>query len=275
MIGEGSNGAVYLVRRGNLLYALKAGFNSVDLQLEVNVLKRLQEYSSSKNTFLVDVDDLEHSGDHVPFYVMRYIQGKHLEQYIADRGADWIYPIGQRLLGQLGELHAQGLIFGDLKPENVMITRQGGVELIDYGGVTPKGRSVRQFTELYDRGYWNCGSRVAEEAYDWFAFAVMCMKVCDTTARFQQAVQLLPQNRNEDFLYEMIRQTPALLRIEPFLHKAIQGKLESYEEATKLWRSCIHLNGWRVKKTGERWIHLVFAASLTLFLSTIIYFWPS
>jgi serine/threonine protein kinase len=276
MIGVGSNGAVYLVRRGSTLLALKAGFDSVDLQLEVNVLKKLQDGSPSKNKYLVDVDDLELSGEKIPFYVMRYIKGKHLEQHIAERGADWIYPIGQRLLAQLGELHAQDLVFGDLKPENVMITGNGGVELIDYGGVTPKGRSVRQFTELYDRGFWNCGSRVADEAYDWFAFAVMCIKVCDSSSRFHDAGKLLPQNRNEDLLYEAIRQTPALQRMEPFLHQAIQGRLESYGQAAALWKRCIHSHVKRTaRRAGGRWIHLAFLASLALCVSTVIYFWSS
>ena len=40
-LGEGENGKVYLVKRGSAFFAMKLGFDPVDHQSEVNVLKQL------------------------------------------------------------------------------------------------------------------------------------------------------------------------------------------------------------------------------------------
>jgi serine/threonine protein kinase len=280
LIGEGSNGVVFLVRRGRGLYALKAGFDAVDLQLEVNAMKTLRNEGPGEQRFLVDVDDYEHDSGTIPFYVMKWIKGKHMQQFITDTGADWIYPIGHRLLAKLGELHEKGWVFGDLKPENVLVTGHGVVELIDYGGVTQKGKAVRQFTELYDRGYWNCGTRAADEGYDWFAFAVMCIKACDSTGRLNEAGALLPQNRTADVLYEAIRQSPTCMGLKPFLDKAIRGGFVSPEEALKTWKACVHSHGhsrsWADRSAAHgTWIQVAFAGSLVICLMTTAYFWLS
>jgi serine/threonine protein kinase len=280
LIGEGSNGVVFLVRRGRGLYALKAGFDAVDLQLEVNAIKTLRNEGPEEQRFLIDVDDYEHDSGTIPFYVMKWVKGRQMQQFISDKGADWIYPIGHRLLARLGELHEQGWVFGDLKPENVLVTGHGVVELIDYGGVTQKGKAVRQFTELYDRGYWNCGTRTADEGYDWFAFAVMCIKACDPNGQLNEVGALLPQNRTADVLYEAIRQSPTCMRLKPFLDQAIQGGFVTPEEAIKAWKACVysrsHSRSWSSRSTARgTWIQVAFAASLVICLMTTAYYWLS
>lgn len=102
----------------------------------------------------MEVDDFTYQGREIPFYVMRYVQGEPLCAFLARRGPRWLDVAGLRLLQQLGRLHHSGWVFGDLKPENVLVGAYGDVELIDYGGVTSEGHSVKQFTEWYDRGFW-------------------------------------------------------------------------------------------------------------------------
>jgi len=47
--------------------------------------------------------------------------------------------------------------------------------LVDFGGVTPFGRGVKEYTEWYDRAWWGRGSRMAEEDYDVFALAMLAI----------------------------------------------------------------------------------------------------
>ena len=75
-----------------------------------------------------------------------------------------------------------------------MVSAYGSVELIDYGGVSPFGR-VKQFTEWYDRGYWNAGSRTGDISYDLFSFAVMCIGLLDEKSLREASCQL-PQTRS-------------------------------------------------------------------------------
>ena len=72
---------------------------------------------------------------------MRYIEGMTISHFIHKRGQDWIYVIGSNLLRKLTEIHKSGYVFGDLKIENMIVSNYGDVDLIDFGGVTPKGTS--------------------------------------------------------------------------------------------------------------------------------------
>ena len=63
-----------------------------------------------------------------------------------------------QLLNDLDKLHQNGWVFGDLKPENLIVTGPPPkIRCIDVGGTTIKGRAIKEFTEFYDRGYWGLG----------------------------------------------------------------------------------------------------------------------
>lgn len=273
-LGEGANGMVYLVTSGLFQFALKVGFDPVDLQIEINVLRSLRSHLGSSDRFLIDVDDCSFQGKQYSFYVMKYVKGLHAHEYIQEKGIDWIYPIGQTLLKRLDKLHRFGWVFGDLKPENIMVSDYGNVELIDYGGVTQMGRSVRQFTEIFDRGYWNLGSRVADEKYDLFAFAVLCLYFAGANSKLLEASHVLPQNRNEDFLLQLIHTTSSCKKIAPVLEKAIVGRYATVREALNDWRSyTIAERPISRQQIATQWIKAAFVASIALCGSAIYYFW--
>ena len=89
-----ANGKVYLVHRAGVRerYALKVGYDALDLQSEINVLNALKE--QMPNPYLVEADDHHDGSGEVSFYVMRYIEGSPLHHFIRKRGADWIGLIG-------------------------------------------------------------------------------------------------------------------------------------------------------------------------------------
>src|SRR5690554_1771885 len=199
-LGEGANGRVYLVVGGEegeeSQYALKIGFNSSDLQSEINLLKKL-EVRVDKKPFFIDADDFLDGEDLYTFYVMQYVQGMSMSEFIEKKGTDWLYLTGYYLLSRLTDLHKRDFAFCDVKPSNVVVSEYGQVELIDYGGASAFGKSVRQFTELYDRGYWNCGSRTSDNRYDLFAFAIVFMQLAGAALPDKEEVEvLLPQNRS-------------------------------------------------------------------------------
>lgn len=79
------------------------------------------------------------SEDGRSFLVMDYIDGKTLLQLLQDVGeplpVEQVLYYAEQLCDVLGYLHAQQppVIFRDLKPTNVMVTRDGHVYLIDFG----------------------------------------------------------------------------------------------------------------------------------------------
>ncbi|WP_426455207.1 protein kinase domain-containing protein [Paenibacillus sp. S-38] len=270
LLGVGSNGKVYLVRQGRKRYALKLGFDAIDHQSEVNALKALSRSSAAFGSLLHDVDDLAYGEASYPFAVLRYIEGKPLTDFIRDRGADWLYVTGLHLLRSLTELHACGFVFGDLKAENVIVSSYGEVGLIDYGGVTAVGRSVKQFTEQYDRGYWNAGSRTADEAYDLFSFAVLMIASALPEARFRLLAGGLPQNRSAEDLLAAIRGNTALEPVSGVLRGALSGRYASSRQMLADWRARSRRPPRRSAEALQfGWIPWTFAVSLILFAATV------
>ena len=295
LLGRGANGVVYYVVRMNSRtapakgtalqgFALKIGAEAVDFQSEINALTSLESARhhtklkgerQSARPFLVEVDDVEIGGKRHPFYVMRYVEGVTLSTYLRRHGNQWFGLIGSKLLYRLAELHAAGWIFSDLKAENVLVSPDGEVELVDYGGLTRDGGSIRQFTELYDRGYWNGGLRSADIGYDLFSFAVLAVHLYQKDALKRSVQGSLPQTRQREDLMEIIRDCPALRPYQQWLQHAIYGRFHSTEEAWKEWKQ---ISGSVYRRTGlpnhptPRWLKLSFTGSVMLIVVILIYY---
>ena len=276
LLGVGANGKVYLVKRNRSLYALKAGYEALDHQSEVNVLKSLMKASPEFRHFMIDADDFIWNGQNIPFYVMKYVKGRSLPEFVRLQGVEWLPVIGLNLIRKLKALHRLGWVFGDLKAENVIVTDFGEVELVDFGGVTPMGRSVKQFTEWYDRGFWKAGTRVADEAYDLFSFAVLYILLAKENGSPAGYANLLPQNRGIDYLLDEMSNIPAIQPVSAVLEKALTGQYRSSEEALRDWRRAT-LSVPKPKQgtsgTPGRGLKICFAASLLLFTASLYFFW--
>lgn len=239
LLGEGANGRVYLVQKDGNGYAMKVGANAVDFQSEINVLQSLAgQNRPGMKPFLFDVDDLHApNGRQYPFYLMKYVRGATLASYLKQQGSEWFPLVGLNLLGKLAWLHQAGWVFGDLKIENVMVGDYGQVELVDFGGVTAAGKSVRQWTELYDRGYWNGGSRSADPKYDLFSFSVLCILLHEPKRLHGLTKELLPRNRSALELMSLAQSCPALKPVSGWLRSALKGEFADAAEGAEAWRS--------------------------------------
>lgn len=275
LLGQGANGIVYLVKRAESeeLFALKMGFDTLDIQSEVNVLKALQNQQKKHRrdvdrrhlSYLIEVDDYSHQGREIPFYVMRYVKGDPLRSFLRNRGYRWLNVSGLYILQQLQRLHEAGWVFGDLKPDNILVSPYGEVELIDYGGVSTIGRSVKQFTQWYDRGYWGAGSRTADPAYDLFSFAVICIHML-AEEPLKKVANSLPQTRSKNDLLIIIRSEPVFRPYRKWLERAIEGQFIDTTEACHSWKELVR--GFRQpdcsKPSTPRWMVGAFAVSLVL-----------
>ena len=92
---------------------------------------------------------VEHDDKHgnpVGYIVMEYVGGTSLKQAKGETGCRWREAIGfmMEILPALGYLHSIGLVYNDLKPENIMVTEEQ-LKLIDLGAVS----RVNSFGYLY------------------------------------------------------------------------------------------------------------------------------
>lgn len=217
-LGFGANGIVYLAKGQNQQVALKMSDNGMSITSEVNVLKSFAKVQGSAlGPSLLDVDDWERKSGKVSFYVMEYIQGPDLLAFIAQKGPSWTGVLIVQLLSDLESLHKSGWVFGDLKPDNLIVTGPPPkIRTIDVGGTTIRGRAIKEFTEFYDRGYWGLGTRKADPAYDLFAVAMILINTA-YPKRFSKTTGDLKQFKM------MVRQKKELMKYEDVILKALQG----------------------------------------------------
>lgn len=224
-LGSGTVGEVYLCRKDRKHYALKISLSSLSLTREVTILKALNKARGKHlGPFLFDVDDFHpQPGRHYTFYVMEYIEGVSVESYIRKNGASYLAPILLQMLETLEHLHKLGYIYGDLKNENLLVAsdnQQPIVRFIDVGGVTRMGSSVKEYSNFFDRGYWQSGSRQADVKYDLFALVMVILAVY-YPKRFK---------RQRNYKHQLIRYIQRVPQLRPFQHsfqKALQGSYSS------------------------------------------------
>jgi serine/threonine protein kinase len=109
------------------------GFGSGDLQKQF--LREAQIIGRLTHPYIVGLYDVGTNEDGVPFLVMEYVDGKTLEKTLDDgplpleRAAVWAAD----LASALARAHQCKIIHGDVKPANILITKEGQVKLGDFG----------------------------------------------------------------------------------------------------------------------------------------------
>ncbi|WP_096203235.1 protein kinase domain-containing protein [Bacillus sp. FJAT-45350] len=226
-LGSGATGNVYLADSAHGQVALKIGVDNMSITSEVNVLKHfLKVQGQVLGPSLLDVDDLVTNSGTIPFYVMEYLKGIELIPFIRNKGEEWIGILMVQLLGDLDRLHRAGWVFGDLKPENLLVVGPPSrTRWLDVGGTTLLGRSIKEYTEFYDRGYWGLGTRKAEPSYDLFAVA-MIMINCSYPSRFEKKGEKAIVQ-----LKQAVEEKDELRLYQNVILKALTGK---YDEAQSM-----------------------------------------
>lgn len=227
-LGSGAQGTVYLARSGDKRVAVKMAKDRASLISEVNVLKKFETLRGEPlGPSLFDSDDWVVNGRTVGFCVMEYLEGIPMNEALRRKPYDWTVVYLLQLLKHLQRLHETGYVFGDLKPENLMLMNPGhSVRCLDFGGASRIGRSVREYTAFFDRGYWGLGTRKAEPSYDLFACG-MIMIYAALGHRFEKTGQGGGQ------LIKIVQAQPRLAPYRAVLTKALKG---SYTTADQMRR---------------------------------------
>ncbi len=104
--------------------------------------------------------------DGLPYLAIECIEGVSLQELLRHSGQiAWpkTVRIGRCILEALRELDRHGYVHRDVKPNNVLIARDGTVKLADFGLARPKGL-VEKLPEVADKPRWvGTASHVAPE----------------------------------------------------------------------------------------------------------------
>lgn len=138
-IGTGGMAVVYKAKchRLNRLVAVK--ILKSDLAQNEDFRRRFNAESQAvaqlSHPNIVSVYDVSRGGD-TEYIVMELIDGITLKQYMEKRGQlNWresLHFITQIMRG-LSHAHSRGIVHRDIKPQNVMVLRDGSVKVADFG----------------------------------------------------------------------------------------------------------------------------------------------
>lgn len=95
-------------------------------------------------------------GNNTAYIVMEYIDGINLRQYAKKCGGrlrpDFLFPLLKDVLKALNEVHKTGIIHRDISPDNMMMSVDGKVKLIDFGAAKNYGNG-QDAAVLLKHGY--------------------------------------------------------------------------------------------------------------------------
>ncbi len=139
VIGSGGMAVVYkaLCHRLNRYVAVKILRDELanDEEFRARFQTESQAVAMLSHPNIVSVYDVSHSSD-VEYIVMELIDGVTLKQYMREKGAlSWKETLlfATQIARALSHAHSRGLVHRDIKPQNIMVVRDGTIKVADFG----------------------------------------------------------------------------------------------------------------------------------------------
>jgi eukaryotic-like serine/threonine-protein kinase len=149
-LGKGGMGEVYRaedtkLKRTVALKRLSPALRSDSLYRHrfLEEAERASRFSDSHVAAVYDV--FEEKGE--IFLVLEYVEGQNLRQRLRQPlSLDEFFTIATQCTEALISAHRQGIVHCDIKPENIMLTPDGGVKVLDFGVAKHLPRSDQSST---------------------------------------------------------------------------------------------------------------------------------
>ena len=142
LLGAGNFSRVYLVgEQKGRIYACKISQETEMLRREWETLSSLRHPAIPQGVMFWEAQ--------FAYLVMEYVTGSSVQELLARRGRlseRCTVQVAMELADCLRYLHAEGILYRDLKPDNIMLRQDGRVALADYGcvcriGVKPDAKA--------------------------------------------------------------------------------------------------------------------------------------
>ena len=140
LIGAGGMGSVYKAVQPSIGSRVAIKLLSHDPARSPSLVERFFSEARAVNVIrhehIVNVLDLSALPDGRPYIVMEYLDGEPLASVLERRGA---LPLGtlarmiSEVLDALGAAHAKGVVHRDLKPDNLFVSPNGHMKVLDFG----------------------------------------------------------------------------------------------------------------------------------------------
>ena len=139
LIGTGGMAAVYLAKDLILDRLVAIKVLRLDFRQNDDAMRRFRREALSATQLthpnIVGVYDVGQSQE-MNYIVMEYVEGTDLKDYVRQRGA--LHPIEavrimMQIVSAIADAHQNRIIHRDIKPQNILIDREGNVKITDFG----------------------------------------------------------------------------------------------------------------------------------------------
>jgi serine/threonine protein kinase len=136
LLGSGGMGEVYSAmewNRDDVAIKLLRQDLAADSHLIEELRREVQLARKIAHVNVVRVHDLHESGS-LQFITMEFVQGQTLRDLVRTRSCPSNVPaVFAQLAAAIEAVHRSGVVHGDIKPANVMLSHEGVLKLMDFG----------------------------------------------------------------------------------------------------------------------------------------------
>ncbi|CAE7924482.1 pkgB, partial [Symbiodinium sp. KB8] len=208
-VGKGSFGKVVQVRKKDdgKIYAMKI------LKKEMILKRKQYEHTLSERRVLENIDHpfivslrFAFQSEHKLYMVFDFFNGGELYHYLSEGGRfaeERARFYAAELTSALGYLHARGIIYRDLKPENLILDHQGHIRIADFG-LSKEGVEGESVTSICGTPEYLAPEILRRKPYgvgvDWWALGTLLYEMIAGLPPFY--------DRNRQTMYRKILEAP-------------------------------------------------------------------